>query len=396
MSGISWTGSRHHATIPKDPDVQLNSRWTRFPCTDSTVTPSIDSKHHGKCDSPVVPQEKVADHYDNWPGSLTQIFQLERRAELHVSIGDEAWLPCWNSIGTLRSISALERKLEVLVSTPDEDLSPITEWRGIPRGHLEVAWRLDLPDAPQEGHWGPRRNSRGTPSFLPQLEENQEFSPQCEMRPFSSAASREIPPSLLSLKRVLETFDATQEVPHILISIWEEHWGSRHNSWKATFSLLISRWGSISLLRRERNPEVPIAPQEEAVSTWNWRGTPWVVPQFWKTPMSKSTPDTPHSPALIRLSPRLSTPNKMTGVTALWHLERKTQIPMPIRQESDATLTAREESRLASLHTKWGLTPMWKLHRNPEIHVSTGAAPWGSGLHSRWIPRPLHHLESNP
>ena len=38
------------------------------------------------------------------------------------------------------------------------------------------------------------------------------FSPQCEMRPFSEA-SREIPPSLSSLERVLDTLEATQEVP---------------------------------------------------------------------------------------------------------------------------------------------------------------------------------------
>ena len=45
------------------------------------------------------------------------------------------------------------------------------------------------------------------------LRKTRSFSPQCEMRPFSSTASREIPPSLLSLKRVLDTIDATHKIP---------------------------------------------------------------------------------------------------------------------------------------------------------------------------------------
>ena len=43
--------SRSRATIPKDPDVPVHSRDTWYPCTDSTVTPSIDSQHNVTCDS---------------------------------------------------------------------------------------------------------------------------------------------------------------------------------------------------------------------------------------------------------------------------------------------------------------------------------------------------------
>ena len=67
------------------------------------------------------------------------------------------------------------------------------------------------------------------------LRKTRSFSPQCEMRPFSSTASREIPPSLLSLKRVLETFDATQEDPRHIVSTREEHRLSSHNSRRAPF-----------------------------------------------------------------------------------------------------------------------------------------------------------------
>ena len=58
-------------TIPEDPSVPIHSRYTRFPCTDSTVTLRIDSKHDGRCDSPVAPQEKATDPYVTSTGSLT-------------------------------------------------------------------------------------------------------------------------------------------------------------------------------------------------------------------------------------------------------------------------------------------------------------------------------------
>ena len=63
------------------------------------------------------------------------------------------------------------------------------------------------------GSLGPRRNSRGTPSYLVQLEKNQEILPSTwDEALFGSGISREIPPYLLSLERVLDTLDATQEV----------------------------------------------------------------------------------------------------------------------------------------------------------------------------------------
>ena len=71
--------SRGRATIPKNPDVPTHSRYTCFPCTDSTVTLRIDSKHDGRCDSPVAPREKATDPYVNPTGSLTLLFQLERQ-----------------------------------------------------------------------------------------------------------------------------------------------------------------------------------------------------------------------------------------------------------------------------------------------------------------------------
>ena len=50
--------SRGRATIPKDPHVPIHSRYTWFPCTDSTVTSSIDSQDSRTCDS--LPEASVS------------------------------------------------------------------------------------------------------------------------------------------------------------------------------------------------------------------------------------------------------------------------------------------------------------------------------------------------
>ena len=44
-------------------------------------------------------------------------------------------------------------------------------------------------------------------------------------------------------------------------------------------------------------------------------------------------------------------------------------------RKPDTIVTARMESGLECLHMRRGLTPLWKLHRNPEIHVSTWEEP---------------------
>ena len=48
-------------------------------------------------------------------------------------------------------MSALERKPEVATLALDEHLRPGTDWRGILRGPLQLAWRLDFPEATRAG-----------------------------------------------------------------------------------------------------------------------------------------------------------------------------------------------------------------------------------------------------
>ena len=117
-----------------------------------TVTLSIDSQHDGTYDNPVAPREKDTDPYINSTRKLNLMLELRRKADLNVPTRDEASHPCGNSIATPRSMSALERNPHVAASAPVEDLGPGTDWRGILRGHSQLAWRLDFPEATREGN----------------------------------------------------------------------------------------------------------------------------------------------------------------------------------------------------------------------------------------------------
>ena len=139
----------------------------------------------------------------------------------------------------------------------------------------------------------------------------------------------------------------------ITVSTCEEHQGPSHNSRRAPFLLphlemrvhfppssgkesrlsrRTSRGGSLNL-KVERNSK--------------GRAT---IP---KVPMSQSTPDIPDSPALTRLSPRVSTQNMVAGVTALWHVIRKPQILMATRLHSPSCL----QSFQPGAGITWGLCP---------------------------------------
>ena len=151
---------------------------------------------------------------------------------------------------------------------------------------------------------------------------------------FCCGISREIPPSLLSLKRVLDTLDATQEVP-------------RHTR-------LHSRGTPSIPPQLKKSPVFPSSSRDEGpFPCFVGRGIPAFpshLKRRWseletreelqgschnsKTLMSQSTPDRPDSTAPTRLLPRVSTKNTMARVTALWHLKRKLQTPMATRQHS--------------------------------------------------------------
>ena len=96
--------------------------------------------------------------------------------------------------------------------------------------------RLHFPPSLGEESRGSRCNSRGTQILVLQLEKNQEILPSMQDEAlFCCSISREIPPSLLSLKRFLDTLDATQEVPRHTHYTQEEPQGFCHISRRAPF-----------------------------------------------------------------------------------------------------------------------------------------------------------------
>ena len=108
-----------------------------------------------------------------------------------------------------------------------------------------------------------------------------------------------------------------KKFPDIPVSTREEARESRPHP-RSPDSASGSRGGILSLRGRERIPGVPVASQEEALSTGKAKGTPGSchiprVPQ-----MSQSIPGKPVSPALPRLSSRGSTHTTVARGTALW------------------------------------------------------------------------------
>ena len=110
---------------------------------------------------------------------------------------------------------------------------------------------------------------------LPQLEKIQEVL--CSSRDeahFLCGVSRVITPKLWNFQRVLHTLAATQEVPrHTRL---HSGGGTRvpATSRGAPFPPPRSRGGNLSLRVRERIPGVPVASQEDALSTGKASGTP--------------------------------------------------------------------------------------------------------------------------
>ena len=153
-----------------------------------------------------------------------------------------------------------------------------------------------------------------------------------------------------------------------------------------------SRGGILSLRGRKKIPGVPVATQEEALSTGKSKRTP-VSCQYSQIPPEVSV----HSretcfPALPRLSSSRSTYPTVARGTALWESlvgnphgkasrERHRSLD-PREGKRDTAATAREESARACPRSRRGLTPLGRLQKYPKIHVSTGEESSGSGTDS--------------
>ena len=81
-------------------------------------------------------------------------------------------------------------------------------------------------------------------------------------------------PNLWNFQRDLHTFAATQEVPRHTRLHWRGSTRVPTTSRGAPFPPHSSRGGILSLCGRERIPGIPVASQEEVLSTGKARGTP--------------------------------------------------------------------------------------------------------------------------
>ena len=122
--------------------------------------------------------------------------------------------------------------------------------------------------------------------------------------------------------------------------------------------------------------------------------------------MSQSIPWKPVSNALPQLSSLGSTHNTVARRTDMW--ERLVGKPRgkasreshrfldPREGKCDTAATAREESARACPHSRRGLTPLGRLQKYPQIHVSTREESSCSGTHSTQDHRHQHGRERNP
>ena len=138
---------------------------------------------------------------------------------------------------------------------------------------------------------------------------------------------------------------------------------------------LKSRWGSIVLLRLERNANVHASPQEEACTTWHWRGTR----------------GTCHN-----LKAMYFAIHSRSGLIPLHGFECQPRINSQHESRSDAPIANWKRAPGPKFNLSWGLKPLWKLERKAAFHASTQVEtllPVWNGIYS---PSPTSEQERNP
>ena len=211
-----------------------------------------------------------------------------------------------------------------------------------------------------------------------------------------------ITPYLWNFQRVLHTLAAALEIP-------------RHTGLHTRRSTRVppttrgdpfpppgSRRGILSLRVRVRIPGVPVASQEEALSTGKARGTPGSC-QYSQSPpdVSVNSSETCFPCTASTFKPRIDSHHGGTWDSPEGKHRGKASREShrsldPLEGNRDTAATAGEESARACPHSRRGLTPLGRLQKYPKIHVSTGEKSSGPGTVSTLDLRPLHRRESNP
>ena len=125
------------------------------------------------------------------------------------------------------------------------------------------------------------------------MRKTRRFSPQSDLRPFSTACLERNPTFPPEPRKGLAKFEATQEVPrHPLLHSRGTSNGPTTTQEEPRFSLLIPRGGSVSMLRRGGNPGVPFTPQRRRSSLDARVELQGFCHHFKKPSMSQCIPDT--------------------------------------------------------------------------------------------------------
>ena len=171
---------------------------------------------------------------------------------------------------------------------------------------------------------------------------------------------RLITSKIWNLQRVLHTLAATQEVPRHTRLHSRGSTRVPATSRGAAFLPHISRGGILSLRVRERIPGVPVASQEEALSTGKAKGTPGSIHIPRVPRMSQSIPGKPAFPAL----PRLSSEDRLTP---WWH------VGQPCGKASWESLVGKPQGKATDplIHAKGSVTLLLQLERKALVHAPT-------------------------
>ena len=149
----------------------------------------------------------------------------------------------------------------------------------------------------------------------------------------------------------------------------------------ATFPPPSSRGGILSLRGRERNPGVPGASQEEALSTGKARGTPGSCHDTQSPPdVSVHSRDSCFPCIASTFKPRIDSHHGCTWDSPAGQLcgkaSRESHRSLdPHKGKRYTAATAREESACTCPHSRRALTPLGRLQKYPKIHVSTVRNP---------------------
>ena len=154
---------------------------------------------------------------------------------------------------------------------------------------------------------------------------------------------------------------------------------------RAPFPPPSSRGGILSLRGRERGPGVPVASQEEALSTGKAKENPGSCHP------SQSPPDVsvharetcfPWTASIFK--PRIDSHHCGTWDRPVGKprgkASRESHRSLDSREgKRDTAAKARKERARSCPHSRRGLTPLGRLQKYPKIHVSTGEESSGSG-----------------